>query len=328
MKHANLIKKRRIAWAVAGSLLLTLACGSKGPLRWKHGTKMPNCTLKISDFSKGKLMECEEVRGEIHYSLAGLPPNGWWWQIKVRAEITGPIDYVWDLPGDDFNMDWYEDDHKWIGEANLASNKTSGVTICRIYATSVDQDTNGSVSVSLTYGWSWPNPNPPPPVKSDSETIADSYNFTVGDSNGKKSSSQGQGGVTIETDDYSGFEAWSGLTEIPSTLTINVPHGTKISNVVVTAKIETNADVLAQPYADDPPGDFQMSWTKLSGNPKWGWQGTASLGTLNANKESHILVDVGTVSQSETATVQAQVEYDYQGQHETLQVSYNVGLIP
>jgi hypothetical protein len=134
--------------------------------------------------------------------------------------------------------------------------------------------------------------------------------------------------VTVAVTDLSSDTGWSGITEIPVSVEVEVPEGTQIDNVVVTASVQTAADYMAQPYSDpDNPSDFSMTWTPLTGNPSWGWSGTSgNLGSITTNKVTHLLNDIGVVPADDTAVVTAQVDYDYQGQHQTLQVSYNVAI--
>ncbi len=92
----------------------------------------------------------------------------------------------------------------------------------------------------------------------------------------KRKSDAGSGGVKVAVTDLSSYTGWSGITEIPVSVEVEVPEGTQIDNVVVTASVQTAADYMAQPYSDpNHPSDFSMTWTPLTGNPSWGWSGTS-----------------------------------------------------
>lgn len=139
-------------------------------------------------------------------------------------------------------------------------------------------------------------------------------------------SAAGAGGVRLKASDLSGVTGSSNVPGVHSCISAVVPAGIQIDNAVVTARIESTEDYISQPYGDlQNPSDFSMAWTKLSGTPAWGWIGTSgNLGSLAASETTNLLLDVGFIPADDFVTVTVWLDYDYQGQHQTLQLSYDV----
>ena len=255
-------------------------------------------------------------------------PNARWLFVGVDANVTGgAVTSVSHVSG--FNLSWANDGSvTWRGSWGTYS-PTAG-TFANTSKSTVDSTGTVTVWVQLKVYyvvWDPQYPNDPSKWQYFWKYAQDQQTVTL-TSPPKRQSNAGAGGVKVAVTDLSSDTGWSGITEIPVSVEVEVPEGTQIDNVVVTASVQTAADYMTQPYSDpNNPSDFSMTWTQLTGNPSWGWSGTSgNLGSITTNKVTNLLNDIGSVPADDMAVVTAQVDYDYQGQHQTLQVSYNVSI--
>lgn len=137
--------------------------------------------------------------------------------------------------------------------------------------------------------------------------------------------SMGPGGLTLAVADLSQCTGWSGINGIPFDIELMVPQGEQFDNVTITAEVTTAEDYLSQPYYDmSLVNDFTFTWTKHTGNPSWGWLGTSNLGTVTADQQDNLLVDLVGVPYDDTTQVSVTVSYTYQGNPTTISILYPV----
>ncbi len=163
----------------------------------------------------------------------------------------------------------------------------------------------------------------------------------------------GAGGVRLTTSDLSGAAGASNMTGIPATMTVEVPDGIQIDNVVLATSIETTEDYVLAPQPrpiEDLLNDDEVSlevlanliispvfalttldgfapsptWTPLSGTPSHGWSGLYAFDSLSSAFSLSFLNSIGVVPQDDFLTVRVRLEYDYQGQRQGLEIAYDV----